>query len=397
MLDGKVIAACIASGEAYAKVREHLVPQELSPQAATWLPLITEWYERDPDAKGIDKEILREMGRKRLPEVHQEMLLGWLDDLPDVESPENVVSHLLDLKRFNVGNRLAQAIQLRDEKKIPELLEEFSELRKATSIGKSEIKWTMDDDEMHALLSRENLIKVAPQSLNDKLKGGACPGDHILVFGRPENGKTLFVVNMTAGFLKQGHTVLYIGNEESTYKTRKRIACNLANCTSDQFEENREKALDIARQRGLDGLYICHMNPGTLSEIEDLMKEVRPKVVVLDQIRNIEHKGDGLTAKLNEIGKDFRNLLSKYDALGVSITQAGNRETEDPWLDMGDIDSSKTGLPAACDVIVGVGMNHELQEKGQRAISLCKNKLNDGDDGRRGFLVQVDLQRSRVR
>lgn len=396
-LDGKVIRACIESGAAYHKVRDHVTTTELSPQAAVWWPLIEEWYVRDPEAPSIDMEILAERGRVSLPEVHQEMLQGWLKDLPQISSPENVADFLLDLKRYQLGNRLAQAIQVRDEKHIPSLLDQYTELRNATSLSKSEIRWTQDDSEMLEFLSRDNLIKVAPAALNARLKGGVSPGDHILVFGRPEMGKTLFTVNMVAGFLKYQHRVLYIGNEESTYKTRKRIACNLANCTSDEFDEQTERALKLAKERGLEQLFICHMNPGTLAEVEELVKEIRPKVIVLDQIRNIHHTGDGMTQKLNEVGKEFRNILGKYECVGVSVTQAGSRDGEGVWLTIDDIDSSRTGLPAACDVIIGVGASEDMKAKGERAVSLPKNKLNDNDDGRHGLIVNVDLKRSKVR
>ena len=395
--DGKLFAAACASADAYRKIQGHVLTTDLSPQAAAWWPLLAEWYERDPGSKGVDLEVLAEKGRKVLPEVHQDLLQGWLKDLPEIASPENVVDFLLDLKRYQIGNRLAQAIQIRDDSKVDSLLEEYTELRHATKLGKSEIRWTQDDEEMVQFLSRDNLIKVAPAALNARLKGGASPGDHLLVFGRPEMGKTLITVNMVAGFLKYGHRVLYVGNEESTYKTRKRIACNLANCTSDEFDEQTERALGLAKSRGLGELFICHMNPGTLAEIEEIVKEVRPKVIVLDQIRNLDHKGDGMTVKLNELGKDFRNILAKYQCLGVSVTQAGSRENQSPWLTIDDIDMSRTGLPAACDVIVGVGADEDMKARGQRALSLPKNKLSDAEDAHHGVIVQVDLQRSKAR
>ena len=397
MLDGKVLAACLQSGEAYRQVKDHVVSSELSPQGAAWWELVKEWYDRDPEARSVDVDLLREIGAKRLPEVHQETLQGWLKHLPVIDSPTNVTAFLLDLKRYQVGNKLSQAIQTRDEKSLSRLLEEYVELRSSTKLGKSEVKWTMDDGEMTAMLSRANLIKVAPQKLNDKLKGGAARGDHILVFGRPESGKTLLTVNMVAGFLKQKLKVLYIGNEESTYKCRKRIVCSLVGATSDQFEEDPARVLERANELGLGGLFICHMSPGTLVEIEDLTRELRPDVLVVDQIRNLEGKGDGMTAKLNELGKDFRNILGKYDCLGVSVTQAGDRDRDQAILEMGDIDHSRTGLPAACDVIVGVGVNEELKALGMRMVSLPKNKLNDEEDGREAFQIQVDLKRSKAR
>ena len=397
MSEANLIRAALQSREAYDKVRHHVDMSELSPQAKTWWPMIEEWYTRDPAAKAVDVDALKARGSRHLPEKHLETLIGYLDTLPPEVSANNVVSDLLDVKRFSIGNQLCAAIQSRDASKIEPVLQEYQELLRADSLGRSEIRWTEDDDEMQDRLNRENLIKVAPKALNDKLKGGAAKGDHIVVFGRPEAFKSGFTCNMVAGFLKFNHKVLYIGNEEDTYKTRKRIICNLANCTQDQFEEDTDKALELAKGRGLDKLRICHLNPGTIPEIEELCREVRPDILVLDQIRNIEAKGDGMTQKLERLGIQVRALLGRYDMLGVSVTQARDAEHAGPWLSMEELDSSRTGLPGQADVIIGVGATPDLVAQNQRAISLCKNKLNDEADGRVGFMVHIDMARTKVR
>lgn len=400
MTEQAVLASIIESRDAFEKVYRYVDEGDLSPQGRVWLPLIKEWYQKDASAKRVDLEALRERGRRNLPEKHLDTLIGYLDTLPNEVSPMNVVADVLELQRFTRGNQLCAAIQGRDQKKIDTLLEEYASLRKADALGTSEVRWTEDDSEMLQRLNRENLIKIAPQSLNNKLKGGAARGDHIVVFGRPEAGKTMFTVNMVAGFLKFDHKVLYIGNEEDTYKVRKRIVCNLASCTPDQFEDKTEKALGLAKERGLDNLRICHMFPGTIPEIEDLLKEIRPDVIVLDQIRNLTWQGkggDSMVSKLEQLGIAVRSLLGRYDCLGVSITQAGHPDHTDPWLRMEDLDNSKTGLPGTADVIIGVGANDEMVAANQRAISLCKNKLNEDPDGKVGFMVQVDPARSKIR
>ena len=400
MAEQEVFASCLQSRDAYERCRHHIDADDLSPQAKAWWPFIKEWYATDRTARFIDRTALRERGVRSLPEKHSGTLLGWYDDLPKEVSPDNVVKDLLDLKRFSVGNHLCAAIQGGDPKKVDPLLEEYSNLLHATKLGKSEIRWTEDDDEMSARLDRENLIKIAPSSLNEKCKGGAAKGDHIVIFGRPEAGKTMFTVNMVAGFLKFGQKVLYIGNEEDTYKTRKRIICSLAGATPDQYDAERERALQTARERGLDQLRICHLNPGTVAEIEELVKEIRPDVLVLDQIRNVAWAGkggDSMVTKLEQLGIAVRAILGKYDCLGVSVTQARDSDHEGPWLRLEDIDSSRTGLPGQADLIVGIGVDDSLVATNQRAVSLCKNKLNEDPDGRVGFMVQVDPARSRIR
>jgi hypothetical protein len=405
MQDGKILAAITSSRDAYDRVKAHLDPEELSLQGQTWYPLIQSWYENDPAASKVDMDLLKERGTLALPEAHLDTLLGWINDLPEVDSPQNVVTHLIELKRYHKGNELSQAIQGRQDEKVSDLLSEYAELREATTLGRSTITWTNDDGAMDALLDREGLIKIAPKRLNEKLLGGATPGDTILLFGRPEAGKTLFTVNIVAGLLKFGHKVFYVGNEEGTYKTRKRIINNLSNCDNDTYAANPEATKELARQRGLDNLHMAHMEPGSVAEIEAVCKELKPDVVVVDQIRNLEISGKGndkLTDRLGALGTSFRGAAARHNFLGIAVTQAGDKterhgQEVPPWLTMSDIADNRTSLAAQFDVIVGIGCTEEMRRTGMRALSLCKNKLSDREDAHEGITVQVDVRRSKVR
>lgn len=404
MLDSKVISAILNSREAYDKVRDHLQRDELSPEAQMWYPLIKKWYATDRSSTCVDTRMLLEKGKRELPKEHVSNLTSWLEGLPPVESPKNIVEDMLELRRFILGNKLTQAITSRKHKDIPPLVEEYADILKATSLGKSEITWTMDDDEMDKVLDNQNKIKVSPKRLNEKLGGGIIRGDHLLIFGRPEAFKTGFTVNTVSGFLRQKLTVLYIGNEESTYKPRKRIINNLSGISGEEYETRRDEALALAREKGLDGLYMCRMYPGTLAEVEEVVKDIKPDVVVLDQIRGLDHPtpNGNFTQKLTQLGERFRNLAGKYDFAAISVTQAGDkteRHGQEPpeWLSMSDIDSNRTGLAGAVDVLIGIGTNSELDSYNKRAISICKNKNNDADDAKQGFYVEIDKRLSRVR
>jgi KaiC/GvpD/RAD55 family RecA-like ATPase len=401
MLDQKVLASCLDSRKAYDRVRDHVVEEELSPQARAWMPLIREWYARDRSATAVDRGILRERAKRAFPEKHKETLLAWFDDLGESVSPENVATELLDLKRHVAGMELQQLMASgapRD--KLAAAVRRYEALLEAADLHTSEANWCDDDDEMERMLDPSGRIPLCPDALNKRAGGGAVPGDHILIFGRPEAGKTLFTVNMVAGFLKSGRRVLYIGNEESLYKTRKRVITNLLRCTPEQYDNNRTKGREIARQRGLDRLRMLELTPGTISEIDYYLEEVQPDVLVLDQIRNIRGGGDKLTQRLEQVATDVRSLLKKHGAIGVSVTQAGDKTErhgqEVPiWLSMSDVDSSRTGLPAQVDLMIGIGVNEDLRAQGQRAISLPKNKLHPGGS-HEGFLVSVDTLRSIV-
>ena len=47
---------------------------------------------------------------------------------------------------------------------------------------------------------------------------------------------------------------------------------------------------------------------------------------------------------------------------------------------MGDVDSSNTGIPGACDVMIGIGASGEDEASGRRVLSLPKNKRSGRHD-----------------
>lgn len=404
MLDAKVLSSVIDSRKAYDKVKSYISEEDLGLQAQAWWPLVVECYLADQQAESLDRDILGAKGKRDLPEKHVDMLLSWFHELPEGVSPDLVVKELLELKRYVKGNELSQAIQGRQSSRIDDLLSEYSSLRAATQLGSSEVTWTMDDSEMTTSLNRDNLIKFAPQRVNERLQGGIGPGDTILIFGRPEAGKTLFTVNAVAGFLKYKRKTLVIGNEEGTYRTRKRIVCNLANVDNDGYDADPEGALAKARERGLDYLYICHMQPGSPAEIEELVKEIQPEVVVVDQIRNLTlgKTNDKLTDRLGELGTAMRSMANRHGFASVSVTQAGDKterhgQEVPPWLTMADIADNRTSLAGQFDVIIGVGCTEELRRNDSRAISFCKNKLSDKEDAHEGLVVKINVGRSKVK
>jgi hypothetical protein len=157
-----------------------------------------------------------------------------------------------------------------------------------------------------------------------------------------------------------------------------------------------DEANKRARQYGMeDRAIMVHLHPGSTGEVEELCDEHKPDVLVLDQIRNIGG-GTELTQKLNQVALEVRAMLGRYDMLGVSVTQANAPEGQSPkvWLKDTDIDSSKTGLPAQADLLLGIGANEDMLMTGQRALSICKNKLNGNHEG---FYIQMDYQTSRVK
>jgi hypothetical protein len=392
MIDGKVLAACIASRTAYERVRNHVDPDEFSPQGGAWWKLIVSWYSADSTATAVDAQLLRQKGQRDLPAKSQETLLGWFDSLPPAPSPENAVLALLEAKRFVAEQKLLGALaNLADSSEKMAALDAYRELLKATSLGAGKIERVTAADWL-AGHTRERLVRIAPAGLQDST-GGMGAGDVGYIFGRPEMGKTLLCISILRRLAMDGRKVVYMTNEEAVKKTIGRAISSLLGWTAAQVEADRARAHALAMSRGLGNVVFVHMEPGNMNQVEDEAAAYDPDVVFLDQIRNMSGKADSMTKRLEDNAITFRNLAARYRFAGLGVTQAGDSGDGKLFLDMGDVDNSNTGLPGACDLMVGIGADKMTFDTNRRGISLPKNKLGYTKEG---FIVNFDPFRNKV-
>lgn len=399
MFDAKIVAACVASRDAYQRIVSHVDPHEFTPTGQFWWKLVTAWYEGDPKAASIDASLLRDRA-ERAAGRNAGMALDWFESLQrePCPSPDNVAWEVLELKRTVKWRELTAAMEGEwDREELNKLVEEHRELMQATSLtARSNLSWGSSLDELSTAVGAGKRIRLWPEALQAKT-GGALPGDHLVVFGRPEVGKSLFSVNMTAGWLRDGHGVLYVGNEDNIDKIQDRVRHNLAGMTKGEVEKWTDEANRRCRSKGWDRFRALHMFPGTASEIAEVIEETRPSCLVVDQLRNLQTttKGGSKAQRLDDIACDIRQLGAKYGLVVLSVGQAHAQEhgRHKLWLDLDDFDESRTGVPGQADLMVGVGMDPTLDAHNQRALSVPKNKLSGDHEG---FVVNIDKHRSKI-
>jgi len=399
VLDVEILSACIADRDAYERIAEHITAKDMTPAVGFWLDLVKAWYANDTTANKVDVSVLSATGASRIPNPKQrETIMGVLADLPVASSPDNTARAALDLLRRNAGLELAGAIAANDDKKQRLILPRYSDLCAATNlVTKNRPEWqdAVPIREIFKKVGQSNRIPLAPTRLNAHINGGALPGHHIVVFGRPEMGKSSFSVNLATVMAANGQRVLYVGNEDQIDNLKARALARAANMTLEQAENDQEAAFAAYERRGLeDRLLFSQLSKGSVDALRARVEEWKPTVLVIDQIRNLESGEDGLPARLEYNGQMVRRLLLDYGLIGISVTQAGGSAEGKVWLTMNDMDSSKTGLPGTADLIIGVGGNADMMARGQRALSFPKNKLSSAENAHEGIIVEIDHSRS---
>lgn len=392
MLEANLVSCILASREAYDALAAILDPSEFSEWGRLVVRCAAEYYGRDPDARAVEPSLLSSaLGRTIANPKHLDSAMRYVAELPPPSSVPNVVTEYRLLRRHNVGLRLAALLATGDTRGADALIDTYVLLGRDD--GARDAKLGVAD--LEAAVDLKGAIKVVPARLQEELKGRLMRGHHIIVFARPEAGKTSFTINLACGFLKQGLKVLHACNEEPIRDVQLRYLARLAGVTIDSLYTPGAVHNVVAHAGpGYGNLAVVELTSGRISEVDGLMRRWQPDVVVLDQLRNLKAGGSGgnRALELDEVSRAARDLGKTHNAVVVSITQAGDSADEKQVLGMGDIDWSNTGIQAAADLMIGIGVTAELDRQGKRWITLVKNKIG----GRHAsFPVKVDLETGR--
>lgn len=358
-----------------------------------------DFYEMDTSAKCVDLDVVSSYVSRTYPRQEKTFSLA-IDKIreTDAVSSNNILHEFIEARKGVLGHRLASA--LINNQPAEELIEEYTKL--STVLTSYDTHHHTELSTLRGLeildkskeASPDNLIPILPEELSERIGGGVLPGHHILVFARPETGKSLFVINMVRGFAAAGKKVLYIGNEDPESAISSRLVSSITGQTEEERQGITEDGIrKLLKDGGIENITLAHLSPGTFTEISCLIEEHEPDILIVDQIRNVAAGSDGLTVGQERAGIEMRNLAGKYGIVTVSVAQAGDCASDKLVLSMNDVDSSKTGLPATVDLMVGIGINPEYESKSKRMISICRNKMNGSHEY---FTISVDRHTSRV-
>lgn len=398
MLERKLIAAALQDRGAYEAIAASELAAGFDELVRPLWDGIARFYERDEGAKSCDVELVGQDIARRFPNPKRgedaARLLNSLGE--ETVSVPAVAEYIRDELVRRAGDRLAASIAgRRPDEEISGALQKYVEAREAPAAEKEESPEEAWQGVLATRIDQGQRFPVSPRVLNQYIGGGLAPGHNVTIFARPEAGKTALAITMACGFARRGLKVLYIGNEDPIQDLMVRMITNLSGRSVDELAADPEEGERIALEKGARNIVVKATAPGTMAEIEALVKRHKPNVLVVDQLRNINGgKSDNFTQLLDKNAQMVRALGKRYDLVTVSVTQAGDSASGKPILDMGDVDSSNTGIPGAADLMIGVGVTDSLEAAGQRMLSLPKNKLGVVKPH---VVVEIDPYRSKMR
>lgn len=390
-MERQIVAAALQSREAFNRIQSLTNPRDFSDVSAELWRKIARFYEIDTEATSVNIELLKQIVIEEIPR-HSDIILLELDSLSETSVP-NLLAELTNLKKKKVSEAILTELAMNPtSESVIDLMQEYQSVT-VEEVEDVEPASNIAKDILVELANPENQIKLYPAVLNDATGGGAIGGNHILVFARSNAGKTMFTINCVRGMARDGRRVLHLINEEPRKQLLLRYINRCSGLTKREVYADIDAAIARAKESGLDNIYIEDINPGTFAEVRGLIEKIKPDVVVLDQLRNMTVKEESRVNGLEKLATEARNLAKRYGIVVISVTQAGDSATNKLVLTESDIDSSKTGIPAQCDLILGLGVNDEQKHQQMRTLTIVKNKIENIHEY---YPVRVDENLSKI-
>ena len=392
-VETRILSAVVAARSAYDYVSPIMAEEDFSDTGWIIMRQLKEYYDVDPAAESVDKGWLCDSLHAAYPK-HGDMLEGIVRGLSEVSVP-NIVAEFRRLKRERAGSALAQSLIQQDSSAIEKYLEKYTYYCEQEQQD-DDAEFFVDTDLEGILesVSSENLIKVYPESLNEKLDGGVVPGTQMAVYAPTEVGKSLVTINMACGFIHEGRKVLYCGNEDPARMMLMRVYSRLSGM--DRAALLADPAL--ARQRAIDNgfrnLIFYDMAPGSLLDIRRAVERYKPEVLIVDQMANMETRANFTKVEKNEyLASKLRSLAKDEGLVNIIVHQASDSAYGKLVLEKNDMYFSNVGVQGQMDVMIGIGMDDSFDQQDKRMLCLTKNKISANHES---FPVMVNPKLSKV-
>ena len=210
------------------------------------------------------------------------------------------------------------------------------------------------------------------------------PGDFIVVAGRPDKGKTSLItseITFMAPQLPKDRNVLWLNNEGPGKRIKPRLYQSALGLSMSEMKQRYVAGTlkdDYNKAVGReDKIRIIDIHGQNVGQVETLIEENNPGIIVYDMIDNIRGFGEAARTdlQLEEMYKWARERSVKFDCIGIATSQISNDGDGQDYPTLGMLKDSKTGKQGACDALIMIGARNDVAFAGSRFIGMPKNKI----------------------
>jgi replicative DNA helicase len=380
----------------YSKLKDMLPASNIDPQALAIIEDFGKYFDKFPTHDAVDMTTFLPRFKAWHPKMSDEkfnsfkaMLLNCVKE-PDEDQRKNILAELSELEMMTKLANIAEQFQQGD---VPDAYDAVNrtmdDFRNRT--GRRAISYI--DVPIGELLQDEfddSGVAWRLDCLNSSMRK-LRPGDFGIIAGRPDKGKTSFISSEITHFADQlppDRNIVWLNNEGPGKRIIPRLYQSALNLTMTELKERHTEGVLVDQYRKaiggrLDKIRIIDVHGFATGQIESILEESNPGIIVYDMIDNIRGFGDMARTDLmlEEMYKWARERSVKYDCIGLATSQISNDGDGQQFPTLGMLKDSKTGKQGACDFQLMIGASNDVGLAGSRFISLPKNKLRRPDGG----------------
>jgi len=371
----RLFAHCIESREAFDKVAATPLVNGFPPDMQqVWLA-IKQYYGNDVAIEKADLEAIFDRVCTKFPRYEDAYRRLEADVAKVPLSRNNFLRDLADQIKAGVTTDIVQHLLAGHWDKARGLFEDTESDLEVDGPDGPTVYSDISVDDVILNNDMSHRVQLSPAILNEYVGGGVPQPCHILVFGRPDMGKTSFMLNLVKGFCEQGKKVLYYSNEDNPQTFLMRAFTVFCGVPQDKVEKYPNRVKEILDEKAFSNFRFVASEAGDIEEINRLCSEFKPDVLIIDQLRNLSGSGESRTLQLETLARAVRTISRRHSLIAISVSQAGESAAGKSYLTQEDLDYSKTGVQGALDLMMGLGASDNDALSNFICVSFPKNKF----------------------
>lgn len=261
----------------------------------------------------------------------------------------------------------------------------------------------------------ENREKVSSgyMFLDRLLSGGYDKDGSLVVYVGEQNiGKSIYLANDAANFVKMGVNTAFVSAEMAAHKVLKRIGSNLLTIPMNEYDQ-KAKNRDLIKRK-LEGVGDGLTPPGqlfvkqfptsqaTVPDIEAYLKQIEEErkiklgCIVIDYINILANyrnlNSENMYLKIKQIAEDLRAMGVRNGWLIVTATQINRNNYNSSDIGMGDVAES-AGLSHTADLMLGIIQDDMMRASNEYWLKILK--IRDGEG--KGVKCKLDINYNYMR
>jgi len=256
-------------------------------------------------------------------------------------------------------------------------------------------------------------VSTGYQFLDRVLNGGYDKDGSLIVYVGEQNiGKSIYLANDAANFVKMGVNTAFVSAEMSAPKVLKRIGANMLTIPMNEYDQ-KAKNKDLMKRK-LEGVGDGLTPPGqlfvrqfptsqaTVPDLEAYLKQIEEErkiklgCVVIDYINILANyrnpNSENMYLKIKQIAEDLRAMGTRNGWLIVTATQINRNNYNSSDIGMGDVAES-AGLSHTADLMLGIIQDDMMRASNEYWLKILK--IRDGEG--KGVKCKLDINYNYMR